>query len=233
MTIVTLEDLQTRSRFIGELATSGCAYVVEGPSGIARVLSPRRPGHDVELMWTCRDEAARWADVLVEQPRITVLPLDILLSRHLPSLAAVQRMIGVNWSSAPPEPEIGATELDTQVRRLLVDNFIETVTKTRQVWVLKQGDEPLTFITRHPAGGEVLPVFADRAHAERAIDGSWSGAAATRIPFADFVQKAVFWCVEGRRRIAPAYRPGPGQVELHPWEMKAILSGHAPVRRVA
>jgi len=38
---------------------------------------------------------------------------------------------------------------------------------------------------------------------------------------------------ETRRRIAPAYMPGPGLVELPPWDMKALLSGHAPVRRVA
>ena len=233
MTIVALEDLRTRSQFIRDLTTNGCAYVVEGPSGFARVPSPRSPGHDVELIWTSRDEAIRWADALAPHPKIVTLSLDVLLSRHLAHLAAERRLLGVNWSDVPSEPEIGAADLDTQVRRLLIARFIETVTKSRQVWVLKHADEPLTLITRHPAGGEVLPVFADRASAELAIEGHWSHAAATRIPFADFVHKTIFWCVEGRRRIAPAYRPGPGLVELPPWEMKAMLSNQTPVRRVA
>ena len=233
MTIVALEDLRTRSQFIRDLTTNGCAYVVEGPSGFARVPSPRRPGHDVELIWTSRAEALRWADAVAQQPKIVTLSLDVLLSRHLAHLAAERRLLGVNWSDTPSEPEIGATDLDTQVRRMLVARFIEAVTRSRQVWVLKHGDEPLTVMTRHPAGGEVLPVFADRASAEHAIEGHCSHAAPTRIPFADFVHKTIFWCVEGRRRIAPAYRPGPGQVELHAWEMKAMLSGHPAIRRVA
>jgi hypothetical protein len=101
------------------------------------------------------------------------------------------------------------------------------------VWVLKAGDSPATLLTRHPGGGEALPVFADRASAERAIDGAWCHTVATRIPLGDFVQKIVVWCAETRLRIAPAYLPGPGLVELPPWDMKALLAGQPPVRRVA
>ena len=233
MTIVTLEDLQTRSQFVRELASHGCAYVVEGADGYARVPSPRRQGHEVELMWTSREEAVRWADALVEQPKITAMPLEVLLSRHLPKLAEEGRLLGVNWSDAPSEPEIAANDLDAQVRRQLVTQFVDAATRTRQVWVLKIGDQPVTIVTRHPAGGEALPVFTDRASADRAIAGDWNQAAAARIPISDFLQKAVIWCVETRRRIAPAYIRGPGLVELHAWEMKAMLSGHMPTRRVA
>jgi Protein of unknown function (DUF2750) len=126
-----------------------------------------------------------------------------------------------------------AADLDLHVRRRLIDLFVESAAKTRQVWLLKGGDIHATIITRHPAGGEALPVFADRASAERAMDGVWAQTTPVRVPIADFLQKTVLWCVETRRRIAPAYVAGPGLIELHAWEMKALLSGHTPARRVA
>ena len=233
MTVVNLDELQTRTGFIREAAAIGCAYLVEGAAGLAHVPSPRRRGQMVELMWSSRTEAARWADALVNNPRLLTLPLDALLSRHLPQLAGERRLIGTNWSDAPAEPEINAAELDRLLRRRLIDQFVETAAKTRQVWVLKSADAPATLITRHPAGGEALPVFADRASAERAIDGPWSQTIATRLPIGDFLQKTILWCVETRRRIAPAYVPGPGLVELPPWDMKALLSGSGQIRRVA
>lgn len=233
MTIVTLEDLQTRSNFVRDLSAQGCVYLVEGDAGFARVPSPRRSGQDVELMWTRSAEAARWADALVKNAKVVALPVEMLLGRHLPCLATEQRLIGVNWSDQPSEPEVTATDLDAQVRRHMVSQFIEATNKARQVWVLKINEQPVTLVTRHPAGGETLPVFTDRASAERAIESQWSNAAAVRLPMPEFLQKAILWCVETRRRVSPAYLPGPGLIELHAWEMKAMLSGHMPVRRVA
>ena len=233
MSIVPLEELQTRSRFIHELALNRCAYAVEGPQGLARVPSPRKRGQDVELFWTDPAEASRWADVLVTEPRLATVPLDLLLARYLPKLAEEHRLIGANWSDAPAEPEMTATDLDQQVRRRLIELLVETANKTRQLWVLKGGDIHATIITRHPAGGEALPVFADRVSAERAMDGVWAQTSPVRVPIADFLQKTILWCVETRRRIAPAYMAGPGLIELHAWEMKAVLSGHIPNRRVA
>ena len=232
-TVVNLEDLQTRTAFVRDLAARGCAYVVEGAEGIARVPSPRRRGIDVELMWTDHAEAQRWADCLVTSPKITALTTETLLGRHLPRLAEDRRLVGTNWSDGPAEPEFLPADLDQHVRRRMIDQFVEQAAKTRQVWVLKSADTPATLVTRHPAGGEALPVFADRSSAERAIDGPWCHTVPTRLPIGDFLQKTIVWCVETRRRIAPAYMPGPGLVELQPWDMKALLSGHALARRVA
>ena len=233
MTIVPLEELQTKARFIRDAAFSRSVYVVEGPEGYARVASPRQAGRAVELMWTDPAEAARWADALVKAPKITQLTLEMLLSRHLPKLAEERRLIGTNWSDGPAEPELTAADFDQQVRRRLVDHLVEQSVKTRQVWVLKGGETHATVITRHPAGGEALPVFADRASAERAMDGVWAQTVPVRVPIGDFLQKTILWCVETRRRVEPAYMPGPGLIELHAWEVKALLSGHSPARRVA
>lgn len=232
MTVLALEELQTRSRFIRDAALNRCVYAVEGTTGYATVESPRRRGVHVELLWTDPAEATRWADVLVESPRVTILSIEMLLSRHLPKLAREGRLVGTDWSDAPVEPEMTANDLDTQLRRRLTDDFTAQVTKNRQIWVLKSGEVYATLVTRHPAGGETLPVFADRASAEKALDGPWSHMTPIRLPIADFLQKTVLWCVETRRRIAPAYVPGPGLVEMHAWEMKALLSGHTPRRRV-
>lgn len=232
MTVVALEELQTKSRFVRDVVLNRCVYAVEGTAGIARVDSPRRRGSEVELLWTNPGEAARWADVLVEEPRLTILTLEMLLSRHLPKLTQEGRLVGTDWSDVPVEPEMTATDLDTQLRRRLMDEFTEQAAKNRQVWILKSGETYATIVTRHPAGGETLPVFADRVSAERAMDGPWSHMTPVRLPIADFIQKTVLWCVETRRRIAPAYVPGPGLVEMHAWEMKALLSGHTPRRRV-
>ncbi len=233
MSVVNLEDLQTRTAFVREVAAHGQAYIIEGREGVARVVSPRRKGEKVELMWSARAEAARWADVLVAEPKIVALPLDLLLSRYLPRLAAEHHRVGVDWSDGPAEPEMAAADVDQQLRRRLLDQLVETATKTRQIWLLKTGDVPATLLTRHPAGGETLPLFADRQSAERAITGPWAQTVATRVPIGDFMQKTLIWCVETRRRIAPAYVPGPGLLELPPWDLKALLSGHAQIRRVA
>lgn len=232
MTVVALEELQTRSRFIRDAVLNRCVYAVEGTTGFAKVDSPRRRGMQVELLWTDPAEATRWADVLVEAPRVTILTLEALLSRHLPKLAQDDRLVGTDWSDAPAEPEMTANDLDTQLRRRLMDDFTEQAARNRQVWVLRNADIYATLVTRHPAGGETLPVFTDRASAERAMDGPWSHMVPVRVPIADFIQKTVLWCVETRRRIAPAYVPGPGLVEMHAWELKALLSGHSPRRRV-
>ncbi len=233
MSILALEELQTRSRFIHAAALERHVYAVEGAEGLAHVPSPRVKGRNVELLWTDPAEAARWADALVADPRVVSIPIEMLLARHLPKLTQEGRVVGTNWSTAPAEPEMTAQDLDTQLRRKLVDNLVEQATKTRQVWVLKGGETHATIITRHPAGGEALPVFADRASAERAMDGVWAQTAPVRVPIADFLQKTIVWCVETRRRIAPAYMAGPGLIELHAWEAKALLAGHSPARRVA
>jgi Protein of unknown function (DUF2750) len=233
MSVVHLEELQCRMGFVRDVAASGAAYVVEGQEGIARVPSPRRRGLSVELMWSQRQEAERWADVLVDAPRVAVVSLETLLVRHLPKLSDERRLVGVDWSAEPAEPEFVAGELDQQLRRRLVEQLVETAAKTRQVWLLKAADAPATLVTRHPAGGEALPVFADRISAERAMDGPWGHTVPTRVPIGDFVQKIVVWCAETRRRIAPAYVPGPGLIEMPPWDMKALLSGQALARRVA
>lgn len=233
MSIVPLEELQTRTKFIRDAIANGCAYAVEGAGSVARVASPRHKGREVELLWTDPSEAGRWADLLTADPKIIPLSIDTLLTRYLPNLASEGRTVGTNWSDAPVEPEIGAPELDQQLRRRLVDVLVEQATKNRHLWVLKGGDTHATVITRHPAGGEALPVFADRASAERAMDGVWAQTQPVRVPIGDFLQKTILWCVETRRRIAPAYMPGPGLIELHAWEMKALLSGHIPARRVA
>ncbi len=216
-----------------EVAVQGQAYAVEGTEGLARVQSPRRKRPMVELMWSSHAEAARWADVLASAPRIITLPMETLLTRHLPKLAADNHLVGTDWSDRPAEPELAAADLDQHLRRALLDKLVSTAAKTRQVWLLKTGEVPATLLTRHPAGGEALPVFADRQCAEKAIDGPWAHTVATRVPIGDFLQKTLIWCIETRRRIAPAYVPGPGLVELPPWDMKALLSGHTPIRRVA
>lgn len=233
MVVVNLEEMQARSGFVRETAATGFVFVVEGLAGIARVASQKFRGRQVELMWSKREEAVRWSDALAVEPRVTQTSLLELLSRHLPKLADERRLVGPDWTDAPCEPEMSAEELDRLLRRRLIDQLIETATKTRQVWILKSADMPATIVTRHPAGGEALPVFADRASAEQLIDGEWSHCAAHRVPIGDFVQKTIVWCVETRRRIAPAFVPGPGLVEMPAWDMKALLAGGGHVRRVA
>ena len=233
MTVVALEELQTRSRFISEIAAQGCAYVVEGDAGLARVPSQRRKGQSVLLMWSLKAEAARWADALVKAPKVVAVSCETLLTRQLPHASEDTSLIGADWSDAPAEPELTAYDLDQSLRRHYIQQLTESATKMRHVWVLKAADAFATLLTRHPAGGDVLPIFADRASAERMIEGAWSQTSATRVPIGDFLQKTIVWCAEGRRRIAPAYIPGPGLVEMQPWDVKALLSGHAPIRRVA
>ena len=179
MTIATLDELQTRARFVRDIASNRCVYVVDGIDGFARVTSQRGHGHAVELLWTDPSEAARWADVLVAEPKITALSIETLLSRHLPKLAEESRLIGANWSDAPAEPEMTAKELDTQVRRYLMENFIEQVAKNRHVWVLKGGRHIRH--SDHTASGRRGSIAGVcRPRQRRARDGRCVGADHTR-----------------------------------------------------
>lgn len=233
MNDITTEDLLLRSRFVQDLAANARTYAVEGPDGYAHVASPRRAGETVLLLWSSREDAARWADVLVTRPKVVMLPLAEVLERLLPALVAERRSIGVNWSDRPSEPELTADELAKQLRQQLVADFIDAANDAGGVWVLKHTETPVTFAARDGGSGETMPAFADRASAERAAAREWPHTQPVRVLMSDFLNKAVIWCVETRRRIAPAYLPGPGCLELNAWEVKAMLAGHVPVRRVA
>ena len=46
-----------------------------------------------------------------------------------------------------------------------------------------------------------------------------------RVSLTDFNQRILMWCVETRRRVAPEYLPGPGALEMQPWELKSAIAG--------
>jgi uncharacterized protein DUF2750 len=232
MSKVTLADMQARERFTGDVTMNACAFAIEGQDGLVGVDSQQNEGQTSTLLWSQREFAARWAATHAAQGQVIRLSLTELLQRRLDELSQRDRHVAVNWSGQGDEPELAAADLDQQIRQQMIHQFVTTVNKGRAAWVLKFGDTPITFPGRDNTV-EVLPVFQDRAAAECAIASSWNHATAARVPLADFLSRAVNWCAETRRKMAPAYIPGRGAIEHHSWEVKAMISGHIPIRQVA
>ncbi len=232
-TILTAEDLAARDTFVAHVAHAGVAYIVDGRDGIATVPSARHPGRHVELLWSDRAEAVRWAPVLAADSQVRAVELAVLLATHLPAVAAAGRVAGPNWSDVPAEPEMAADELGRLIRRALAAEFAEIAHATRQVWLLNDGGRFATLETNAKSPAVTLPVFSSRDTAAAAAAMSFPNAVPVRQPLADFLSKTLMGAIEVRWRLAPAYMPGADVLELAPWDMKALLHGTPQPRRVA
>jgi Protein of unknown function (DUF2750) len=223
MPVTKTPDALLRVAFVSRILSSQAIWTVAGDEGLARVDSPRHAGRLVNLFWSDRAEAERWAHVLVTQPRLKLLSLFEMQTQVLPRLAEMRRLVGTDWTSEPIEPEFEPLDLDRMIRLHMLDVFLATALRQRHVWVLQGPDGPACFVSKHPKGGEALPVWIDRLSAEARLQGPWADFIITRVALAEFVQKTLIWCAETGRRVAPGYQDGPGVLEMAPWDLKARM----------
>ena len=225
MSAVKSEELRARDAFLERLIGSRQCWAVIGDEGMARVPSPRDESRTVHLVWSDRREAERWAGALVTNPRMRMITLVEMTTEMLPKLADMRRRIGPDWTSEPIEAEFDPGDLDRALRRTLLDRVLRAADESRYLWVLRHVEGLACAPSRLSSTGEMLPVWADRASAEASAFGALAGAVPARVSLADFTQRVLMWCVETRRRIAPGYIPGPGALEMQPWELKSAING--------
>lgn len=229
--VLNADDMAARDAFVRGVTANGVCFVVEGLDGNVRVPSSRHPGYHVELLWSDRAEATRWASVLTAQSQIRAINLSNLLAEHLPTLADTGLNAGPDWSDVPAEPEVTGTELSLMLRIALASNFAQAAHTARQVWLLKDSSGCVTLPSITIEGTQVLPVFA--THEQAAAHATALVGDPVRQPLAEFLSKTLMTCIIEHWRLAPAYMPGPDVLESAPWDMKALLHGSPQPRRIA
>jgi hypothetical protein len=221
----TAEEAAARDQFVRALVQQGHCWSIVGEEGLARVPAPRFPDRQVHLVWSKREDAEHWADVLVTKPRLRRITATETLTEMLPRLADMRRLVGPDWNSDPVEPAIEPREFDRYIRRAMITDFIAAAHRHGQVFVLRTQDGPACLTSRLNATREMLPAFADRKLAEEVGKAVLPGAVPVRVSLPDFIQRVLMWCAETKRTVAPGFMAGPGVIELQAWDVKSALAG--------
>ena len=215
--------------FARGVVARGVAHVVVGVDGPAMVASPTIAGRQVMLLWSEHDQAARWADVLVSEPRVEAIALADLLGLLLPDLEARGVLIGPDWSDDPADPQVEASALGITIADAAVDRFCAEAALRGHVYVLTGPDGMAGAASADATAAAVLPLWNDRAQALDFAAGPWDGYVPHRLTLADLGQRTLLWCVENGWRVAPGFGSGLG--ELRAGDLKARLRGAAAAAR--
>ncbi|MGD9671209.1 MAG: DUF2750 domain-containing protein [Hyphomicrobiaceae bacterium] len=214
-----IPELSQRDRFVRRAVAQKGVWAVAGEEGLARVASPDNPGREVTLLWTAESEAHRWADVLVTNPRVKMIPLNELIADVLPKLAELNRLAGLDWSADPIECEVDPNDLIARIRQEGVESFLQRTRLNNSVWMLEDMNGPALLVAHHHASRLMLPCWASRAEAEVRLEGPWSGMLAVEIPLHNFVHATLPWLVDQDWLVAPGYVPGSDTMELSPLDL--------------
>lgn len=232
MSALRAEEARAREAFIARLIEAGQCWAIIGDEGMARVPSPRASDRTVHLVWSDRREAERWAAALVTRPRLRMVTLVEMTTEMFPKLTAMRRLLGPDWTSEPVEAEMEPANMDKAIRETLLNRLLKAAEAHRHVWILRHPDGLGCVPSRLSLTGDMLAVWSDRGSAEAAAKGPLEGLIPARVSLADFTGRVLMWCTETRRRVAPEYIPGPGALEMQPWELKGLINGEL-VEKVA
>jgi Protein of unknown function (DUF2750) len=213
---------QVIARFVQGAVLTRQVWVVAGVDGIASVPSPTAPGCATFLVWSHHTEAARWADVLIAEPQVLSLTVASFLAETLPAIAAVNGLLGTDWSTDPIEAEAQPVAIAADMRAELVRDFATVALKTRSVWLLQDAGEIATVETVDGAG-PVVPIWADRASAEAIA--AVVGLTTQRLPLVEITNRFLLSAAGLKVRMAPGYVHSPNAVSLSAWGFKALLTG--------
>jgi hypothetical protein len=209
--------------FFRQAVAAGVVWAVRGAEGLARVDSRIQPDRYVTLLWSQREEAERWASVLVTEPNVTALTLRDLQADLLPALVQSGGHVGIDWNSEPIEPEIEPADLAGCLRAEAVANFVDSAAHNGIVWVLHSAQGPTCLMSKTRPGRMFLPCWADCAGAQAHIAGPLTDMLPQPIPLANFLGRMLMWLTEVRCCVSPAYTEGEAGIELEPYDLKGRL----------
>lgn len=204
-----IPELSRRDRFIKRVVAERCVHAGVAPggdtvAGLVGVTSPKCPGRRTALLWSSRADAERWTPVLDPSAQVEQVPLAVLAGDLADALARGRMLAGLDWNTEPVEVELEIADLLARLHLEALEAFIASLKASRRIWVLEDPDGPAVM----PAPGNVaqllLPVWTERAHAERHIAGEWADTVALEIPLDSFVALTLPWLVEQGWRLAPA-----------------------------
>jgi len=219
-----IPEITQRDRFVKRVLATRTVYAVSGEEGLGRVPSRRWKGREVTLLWSSRAEAERWANVIAVNPRIKELPLGVVLSELLPSLAKFRRLIGPDWGSEPIEAEVEPGDLAERLRLEAIEHFAHKVMVTRKVFMLEDSSGPALLVSATSPDLLFLPCWAEREAAEARIEGPWRDMMAIEIPLHNFLEQTLGWLAGRGWMVAPDHWEGAGALELQPDDLKRRFS---------
>ncbi len=228
-----IPELSQRDRFVRRAVAQKGVWAVAGEDGLARVASPDNPGQDVTLLWTAESEARRWADVLVTNPRVKMIPLNDLIADVLPKLAELDRLAGLDWSADPIECEVDPNDLIARMRHEGVESFLQRTRLHGSVWMLEDADGPALLVAHNHPNRLMLPCWASRSEAESRIEGPWYEMLAVEIPLHNFVHATLPWLVDQNWLVAPGYAPGGDTMEIEPLDLVRRIEPEALAKKTA
>ncbi|MFN3869138.1 MAG: DUF2750 domain-containing protein [Hyphomicrobiaceae bacterium] len=216
---IRIPEIAQRDRFVKRAVAQKHVFAVAGEDGLARVTSPHDPRREVTLLWTTETEAARWADVLTVNPRVKQIALGGLIADVLPRLYSLDRVIGMDWSAEPIEPEIEPMDLVQRLRLEGVDTFLQRVRLRRAVWMLEDANGPALLVSHKGDNQLVLPAWATRGEAEARIEGPWRDMIAVEIPLPNFISLTLPWLASQGWLVAAGHAEGASTIEMQPAEL--------------
>ena len=221
-----------KRRFVDRIVERRSVWAVAGTDGLARVDSPAWKGRQTTLLWSRAEDAQRWGPSLTKGAIVRQLTLGDVLVDVLPALQRLDRRVGTDWSAEPVEPEIEAGLLARTIRQRMLTAFIERCRETGSVYILDAGAGPALRTSAMGAGRFALPCWSTEEEADSFREGPWEDALRITIPTHSFVERTLVWLADSGMRVAPAFAPGPGTLELDPLDLRARFSID-PAREVA
>lgn len=219
-----IPELARRDRFIKRVVAEGGVHVGVTASDIVSVASPRVRGRRVALLWSSRADAERWTPVVEDGAAVEAVSLGVLAGEIVGVLGERRMLVGLDWNIDPLEVELTPADLLERLQLEAVEAFVHGLRTTRTVWVLEDADGPAVMPSNIDAAHVLLPVWTDRAAAERHIGGDWSEAVALEIPLDRFVSMTLPWLAEQGWRLAPTPWEGGFGPEIGPAEIGHRLS---------
>ncbi|MEM1372414.1 MAG: DUF2750 domain-containing protein [Pseudomonadota bacterium] len=203
------EDRQ-RQRFVQRLTNTKRLFAVRGETDLARLPSPTCAGRDCVMVWTDRNEAARWADCLVSNPSIEEIQLGDVLSNLLPDMAANEQMLAADWTAETVESETEPADIAAMLRAAIVAGFMARAEAAQNIFIHETDKGPCLIAAAQntPSSDErILPCWTQREVAEARLTEVSAEPGQTarvmRIPLTNFVQMTLPWLVERAYGLSP------------------------------
>ncbi len=225
----SIPELGQRDRFIKNATQTGVFYAVADEEGFARVPSQHRDGCDVTLLWSQQREAERWADALVDNPKVTKLSLADALADTLVAQLDEVLLVGLDWSAGPIEGEFKAGEIAESLRSHTLESFVARAKAAGRIYILEDATGP-AMVPCQQEEAQYMPVWASRADAEAAISGSWSKMVALEVPLANFLGLTLPWLAEHGHYVGPDHAQEAGTIEVSPEDLAGRLSDHVKAK---
>ncbi len=220
-----IPEVTQRERFIKRVCANRRAYAIAGEEGLARVPSQHMSGREVTFIWSSEAEAARWADVLAENPRVKTLMLAELLGEVLPKLSELRRLIATDWTSESIEGEFEPLDIAERLRIEAFSKFVASAQSTGSVYILEDRDGPAMLVSATRADQLLLPCWAERETAELRCEGPWASHIVSALSLEALLSQTLPWLSGRGWAVAPEHVPGVSVLEISPDDLASEFQG--------